>query len=46
MYFAEIAVLPAILFSQKIKVTTRKSVIYSTVGVLSINLNDRLTVFV
>ena len=33
MYFAEIAVLPAILFSPKIKVATRKTVIYSTVRV-------------
>ena len=33
MYFAEIVVLPAILFSPKIKVATRKTVIYSTVRV-------------
>ena len=33
MYFAEIAVLPAILFSTKIKVATSKTVIYSTVRV-------------
>ena len=31
MYFAEIVVLPAILFSPKIKVATRKTAIYSTV---------------
>ena len=33
MYFAEIVVLPAILFSPKIKVATRKTAIYSTVRV-------------
>ena len=33
MYFAEIVVLPAILFSAKIKVATRKTAIYSTVRV-------------
>ena len=33
MYFAEIIVLPAILFSPKIKVATRKTAIYSTVRV-------------
>ena len=33
MYFAEIVVLPAILFSPKIKVATRNTAIYSTVRV-------------
>ena len=33
MYFAEIIVLPTILFSPKIKVATRKTAIYSTVRV-------------
>ena len=33
MYFAEIVVLPAILFLPKIKVATRKTAIYSTVRV-------------
>ena len=33
MYFAEIVVLPAILFSPKIKVATHKTAIYSTVRV-------------
>ena len=33
MYFAEIVVLPAILFSPKIKFATRKTAIYSTVSV-------------
>ena len=46
MYFVEIVVLPAVLFSPKIKVATRKTVIYSTVTYISGNLDDSLTVFV
>ena len=41
MYFAEIVVLPAILFSPKIKVATRKTAIYIQLsGFISGNLND------
>ena len=44
MYFAEIVVLPAILFSPKIEVATRKTAIFS--GYISGNLDDSLMVFV
>ena len=40
MYFAEIVAMPAILFSPKIKVATRKTAIYSIITHAPVHIND------